>query len=213
MILFYHPVTDCFITDAESPFVAKTVATLFSSRSAIFCCVANTASNTQVIGKNTVWHEWSYTGGSKFLFNEPFRDLVPSDRQGLGKFDPFNDLDCVDEFVSTALDGKTLVLAKKIKHTLECLKYWASFLYYITQSTGSQYIGSNYNTGLASNNDKKTDAFIRECKNILYLEFDVSNINRKLIRLIKKNKDVLSCYFQYDPNFSQFKTYEKRNNF
>lgn len=213
MILFYHHLTDCFITDAESPFVAKTVATLFSSRSAIFCCVANTASNTQVIGKNTVWHEWSYTGGRKFLFYEPFRDLVANRTRGLGSFDSFNDIDHVDKFVSTALDGKTLVLAKKIKHTLECLKYWASFLYDITQSTGSQYIESNHDTGLASNNEKKTDAFIRECKNILYLEFDVSNINRKLIRLLKKNKDVLSCYLQYDPNFSQFKTYEKRNNF
>lgn len=212
MILFYHNLTDCFITDAESPFVAKTVATLFSSRSGIFCCEAGTASNIQVIGKNTVWHEWSYTGGSKFLFNEPFRDLVPSSR-GAGSFDPFNDLDCVDEFVSTTLDSKTLVLVKKIKHTLECLKYWASFLYVITQSTGARYIESNYDTGFDSNNEKKTDAFIRECKNILYLEFNVSNINRKLIQLLNKNKDILSCFLQYDDKFSQFKEYEKRNNF
>lgn len=212
MILFYHNLTDCFITDAESPFVAKTVATLFSSRSGIFCCEAGTASNIQVLGKNTVWHEWSYTGGSKLLFNEPFRDLVPSPR-GAGSFDPFNDVDHVDEFVPTALDGKTLVLAKKIKHTLECLKYWASFLYFITQSSGSQYIEANHDTGFHSNNEKKTDAFIRECKNILYLEFNVSNINRKIIQLLNKNKDILSCFLQHDDKFSQFKEYGKRNNF
>jgi hypothetical protein len=212
MILFYHNLTDCFITDTESPVVAKTVATLFSSRSGIFCCEAGTASNSQLIGKNTVWHEWSYEGGSKFHFYDPLRDLVPSAR-GAGSLDPFNDVDHVDKFVPSTLDGKTLVLAKKIKHTLECLKYWASFLYFITQSSGSQYIEANYDTGFDGKNEKKTDAFIRECKNILYLEFDVSNINRKIIQLLNKNKDILSCFLQYDDKFSQFKEYGKRNNF
>jgi len=212
MILFYHNLTGCFITDVESPFVAKTVATLFSSRSGIFCCEAGTASNIQVIGKNTVWHEWSFKGESKFRLYDSLSDLVSSDK-GAKNLDPFSDVYNVDEFVPTAPDSKTLVLVKKIKHTLECLKYWASFLYVITQSSGSQYIEANHDTGFDSKDAKKTDAFIRECKNILYLEFNVSNINRKLIQLINKDKDILSCFLQHDDKFSQFKEYGKRNNF
>jgi hypothetical protein len=185
---------------------------LFSSRSGIFCCQADTASNIQVIGKDTVWHEWSYEGGSKFRLYDPLRDLVSNARRR-GGYDPLNDLYNVDKFVPTTLDGKTLVLAKKIKHTLECLKYWASFLYVITQSSGSQHIESTHDTGLDSKDEKKTAAFIRECKNILYLEFNVSNINRKLIQLINKDKDILSCFLQHDDKFSQFKEYGKRNNF
>ena len=212
MILFYHNLTGCFITNTDSPFVAKTVATLFSSRSSIFCCVADTASNIEVIGKNTIWHEWSYVGAEKWNFQEPYRDLVPSDR-GAGSFDPFSDLDFVDKFVATTPDSKALALVKKIKHTLECLKYWASFLYSITKSPGSQYIEANYDTGFDSNNEKKIDAFVRECKNILYLELDVSKINRKLTQMLNKDKDLLSCFFQHDENFSQFKEYGKRNIF
>lgn len=212
MILFYHNLADCFITEAGSPFVAKTVATLFSSRSGIFCCEADTASNAEVVGKNTVWHEWSYIGGSKFLFSDPFRDLLPTPR-GTKGFDPFTDIDFVDRFVPTTLDSKTLALVKKIKPTLECLKYWASFLYFITKSTGSQYIESNYETGFDSGDEKRTDAFVRECKNILYLELHVPNINKKIVQLLNNDKDMLSCFFQYDNGFSKLKEYGKRNNF
>lgn len=205
MIAFYQPLLDCFVSTEEVPATARRVALLASSRLILYCCDIGTAKNSQwITNDKTESYKLTFTGINKFQLC----DLTFTGAKKFQFCDPLyydfaiGDTHLVDEIVRKEKSNSNYYsLASKIKKLLDRLIYWTKFLNEIRRSEGGNFIHNNsLDTSLHSEYEDLCNLFVISCERVLYLENEITTIDKKLFQLLNEHSEYKKLYRQYGNN-------------
>ena len=208
MIAFYQPLLDCFISTEDVPATARRVALLASSRLILYCCDIGTAKNSQWITNDKIEsYELTFTGAKKIQFVESY-ELTFTGAKKFQFCDPLyydfaiGDTHLVDEIVRKEKSNSNYhFLASKIKKLLDRLIHWTKFLNEIRRSEGGNFIHNNsLDTSLHSEYGDLCNLFVISCERVLYLENEITTIDKKFFQLLNEYPEYKKLYRQYGNN-------------